>query len=445
MNYQALFARAGDRDVKVGLVGVGDFGTSLLARSLKIPNLEITVICDQDRSRMEAAASVTGMDAAQVVMTDNIMGGTTPDFDVLVEATGQPEAAAIVAEWAIGEKHHVVMASKEAAIVCGPMLHELASRQGVVYTEIDGDQPSLLIGLVSWAHTLGLDIVAAGKSSEYDFILDGDELCWLEKSHPASGLKALWHESGEGWPKLVANREQAAINAGFPTRTVPDFCEMGVVANATGLEPDRAGFHAPLLRSVELADVFQEIDHGGIMASSGRVDVFNCFRRNDESSFAGGVFVVVSCDDEKTWELLRGKGHVVAKNGRAAMLYNPQHLLGVEAPISILSAGLLGLPTGASEPKPRFDLVARAGRDFKKGDVLEITDHHHHEVSGLSPELLPAAVLEDANPCPYYLATNKTLVEDVVEGSVITAGMLELDNENALYRLRRMQDHHFLE
>ena len=61
------------------------------------------------------------------------------------------------------------------------------------------------------------------------------------------------------------------------------------------------------------------------------------------------------------------------------------------------------------------------------------------------PELLPAAVLEDANPCPYYLAIDKTLVEDVVEGSVISASMLELDNENALYRLRRMQDQHFLD
>ena len=99
MNYQALFAGAGDKDGKVGLVGVGDFGTSLLARSPKIPNLEITVICDQDRARMEAAASAAGIDTAKVVMTDDIMGGSTPDFDVLVEATGQPEAAAIVRDF----------------------------------------------------------------------------------------------------------------------------------------------------------------------------------------------------------------------------------------------------------------------------------------------------------------------------------------------------------
>ena len=53
-------------------------------------------------------------------------------------------------------------------------------------------------------------------------------------------------------------------------------------------------------------------------------------------SFAGGVFVIVRCENSKTWELLRGKGHVVARNTKAAMLFIGQHTLGVEAPMSIL-------------------------------------------------------------------------------------------------------------
>jgi hypothetical protein len=43
---------------------------------------------------------------------------------------------------------------------------------GLTSPPVDGDQPSLLIDLVTWGETLGFDILAAGKSSEYDFVFD---------------------------------------------------------------------------------------------------------------------------------------------------------------------------------------------------------------------------------------------------------------------------------
>ena len=87
-------------------------------------------------------------------------------------------------------------------------------------------------------------------------------------------------------------------------------------------------------------------------------------------SFAGAVLVIVRCENSKTWELLSGKGHVVARYTKAAMLFIGQHTLGVEAPMSILSAALLNLPTGALAPEPMVDLVARAACDFKQGETL---------------------------------------------------------------------------
>jgi len=444
MNFEALFQGKKDQVVKVGVIGMGDFGASLLASARRIANLEIVVICDKSVPRMEAAVAASGICAGDVVMTRNIMDEGNPKFDLLVEATGNPQAAAEAALWAIGKGRHVVLASKEAAIIVGPMLSELARRNGVVYTEVEGDQPSLLIGLISWATTLGLDVLAAGKSSEYDFVLhEDDRLDWLDKRLQRSGLRQLWHANDGEWRQLVAQRHAILSDAGLPARTVPDFCEMGVVANATGLVPDRVDFHAPLLRPTELADAFQTRDEGGLFEREGCIDVFNCLRRPDEASFAGGVFVIVRCDDEKTWDLLRGKGHVVASNGRAAMLYNPQHLLGVEAPISILCAGLLGLPTGGSASRPVVDLVARATRNFKRGERLTITDPHHHEVAGLAPELVPALPLSADNPCPYYLAADQILLEDVTEGTLITGRAVDLNAEAPIVRLRRDQDAYF--
>jgi len=444
MNYQALLANAGGRIVRAGLVGVGDFGASLLAQARHIPNLEIALLCDKDRSRMEAAVGVAGADAGRIAMVEDFSEAGNVELDVLVEATGNPAAAAANGELAIRRRQHLVMVSKEAAILVGPILHHKARQKGLVYTEVDGDQPSLLIGLISWAQTLGLDIRAAGKSSEYDFVLeDDDTLIWRGQRHPVSGLSDFWSNDDLSWPDLVGARAAAVARFGVPTRTVPDFCEMGVVANATGLLPDRPDFHTPILRPTELADALQRTDAGGLLAGDGRIDVFNCLRRPDEASFAGGVFVLAACHDTRTWELLREKGHIVSVDAKTALLYNPQHLLGIEAPITILSAALLGLPTGAMDSRPVVDLVARADRDFAAGEVLTVTDAHHHAVAGLRPELIPAVAFAEDQPCPYYLATDQRLREDVPADTLITAGMLEIDTAMPLCRLRREQDRLF--
>ena len=443
MNYEALLSKE-NRKVKVGIAGIGDFGKGLLARSKKIPGLEITLICDKDPNRMLMALSDCGMNQGELSMVEKLEDGHDVSFDLLVEATGNPEAAAKNAEWALSNKKHVVMVSKEASIVVGPILHQMARSNGLVITEVEGDQPSLLIGLISWARTLGLKIRAAGKASEYDFVLaEDDTLIWKEKRFNSSGLKSLWNENGQGWKSLVQSRRQAVFECGVPLRTVPDYCEMGLVANATGFIPDRPEMHTPLLRPVELADAFQLESEGGLLVGEGRIDVFNCLRREDEMSFAGGVFVIVECDDAETWSLLQEKGHVVARNGRTAMLYNPQHLLGVESTISILCAELLELPTGGLNPKPMLDLVARTNRDFVKGEFLTITDPHHHEVLGLQPELVSAVPIGGCMPCPYYLATGRSLNQDVPKGTLIQGEMLDPVPAGTLHELRVQQDRFF--
>ena len=67
---------------------------------------------------------------------------------------------------------HLAMINKEADIVIGPYLHQKAKVAGVHVTPAHGDQPSLLIALISWVETLCMKVIAAGKSSEYDFVFD---------------------------------------------------------------------------------------------------------------------------------------------------------------------------------------------------------------------------------------------------------------------------------
>ena len=145
------------------------------------PNLEIIALCDQDIDAALRACIHSGVAAADravcttaaeahaavearktVLTTDGLLLTELP-LDVLVEATGVPEAGARHGLAAIQQGQHVIMVSKETAAVAGPLLAAKARQAGVVYTTGDGDQPSMCIGLLTWTETLGLDVVCAGK------------------------------------------------------------------------------------------------------------------------------------------------------------------------------------------------------------------------------------------------------------------------------------------
>jgi predicted homoserine dehydrogenase-like protein len=120
-------------------------------------------------------------------------------IDVVVESTGAPEAAAVHADAALKNGKHVAMVSKEPDSVVGPLFHRKAKAAGLVYTPVDGDQPSLLMQLVVWARVLGLEILCAGKTSEYDFVYDPatKRVTSLDRVADGAAVDALW-EFGTG-------------------------------------------------------------------------------------------------------------------------------------------------------------------------------------------------------------------------------------------------------
>lgn len=443
--------------VRVALVGAGQFGASLVAQSLTHPALTVPVIADVDPARAVAVLERCGVDPEAIetcdgakavtaavengrvaVVADGSLAVAAP-VDVLVEATGHPEAAARNAEAAIGAGLHVVMATKEADVVCGAILAKMAADRDLVYTLPDGDQPSLLIGLIGRAELLGLEVAMAGKASEYDVVWNPSSggLDYRGEAHAAPDFAELWDLPESGLDETLSAR--AAALGGAALKSVPDLCEMALVCNATGLLPDEAAFHAPLARTVELPDIFRPREDGGILHRAGTVDIMNCLRRPDELSLAGGVFVVVRCTDRETWRVIRDKGIPVSRCGGYGLLHNPVHLLGIEAAASILSAVKLGLPTSARYPRPRADLVGRATKDMAAGTFL-MMGGHHHSIDGVEPLLTPAAPVSVANPLPFYLAANNRLTRPVAAGEIITADVVEEPAASELWRLRREQD-----
>lgn len=129
---------------------------------------------DRDRIRLchDAASAQQAWEAGAFIATGSYDAVANLPVAVVVEATGEPEVGARHVRRAIEAKRHVALVSKEVDSVIGPGLAAMAREAGVIVSPVDGDQPSLLYGLVTWAEMLGLEIVCAGKSSEYDFVHD---------------------------------------------------------------------------------------------------------------------------------------------------------------------------------------------------------------------------------------------------------------------------------
>lgn len=460
MNTESLFQNKAKRIVNVALAGAGEFGATFSFQSMRNRYIDVPVIINRTVEKGVAAFVNAGVDEDRVAICDSAQSAkknhalgkrvVVPKteyvlalpIDVFVEATGSPEVGSSSAVMAIDNGWHVVMVSKEVDSVVGPELAAQAQAKGVVYTPGDGDQPSLLIGLMAWARTVGLTVVAAGKSSEYDFVYypqkgvlvsNGAEL-------PAGGLEGAWRLGDR--PVQAVFEQRREMFAGFAHRAVPDLCEMAVVANATGMKPDHPVFHAPVARPVEIPDFLCPREMGGLLERPGTLDIINCLRRDDEASLGGGVFIIVACQDAETWRVLAGKGHPVSRNKRCAMLYRPAHLLGMETVTSVLSAAILGQSTGGAEVKPVCDLVGRAERDLSAGQVLDMGGHHH-TIDGVAAELVDAMSIGAANPVPFYLMAHRRLRCDVRSGQLITAAMVELDESSILYRVRQNQDQRF--
>ncbi len=456
MNHHSYFAGRDTRQVECAIVGTGGFGRSFLAQARHVRGMNCRVAIDLNAATAAAALASVGTAAGDIVECADADAaraawdagkyiaaadlGVVADLpvDIVLEATGNPEAGARHARLAIAAGKHVVMVTKETDSVVGPILARMAREKGCVVTPVDGDQPSLLIGLATWASVVGLRIIAAGKSSEYDFIFDPatNQITSNGVTVDAPGF-GEWVDAGDRpWADVVAARADLAK---LPQRAVPDLCEMVVVANALGMAPDRPDYHAPIARITELADLMAPVADGGLLTGQGQLDVFNCLRLPGEPSFAGGVFVTVACDDAETWEMLRDKGHVVARNGKTAMMGLPRHILGLEAATSVFEAALLGVSSGAENPRPVMDLTAYADADLPAGALL-VAEGHHHTIANVSGRMTPARVLADDAPVPYYLASGCRLRRDVKAGQMILCGDMDLDTGSELYRLRAAQD-----
>jgi predicted homoserine dehydrogenase-like protein len=153
-------------------------------------------------------------------------------------------------------------------------------------------------------------------------------------------------------------------------------------------------------------------------------------------------YVVVECDDEETWLVLKEKGVPVSRNNKSALIYYPAHYLGFEALFSVYSVYCLGIPTGSSNPYPRYDVVGKAICDIPSGTKFKAVGHHHI-IKELQPLIMPAKPVSSNEQLPYFMADSTTVIHDIPKGSLITGKMLKAEEDNLMWKLREEQDKFF--
>lgn len=460
MIYTQLFPQLdSSRMVRAGVIGTGHFATAIVTQSRSMPWLDVSVVADLDVEAAGRAYRRAGLDdeaiavcdsrhavlqalgrGKRVIVEDALLLMELP-LDVIVESTGVPEAGAHHALAAIHSGKHVAMVNKEADVVVGPILKQMADAAGVVYTAVDGDQHGLLIALVTWAQALGLEILCAGKARDAEFVhdvydetvscsgqtigLEGDEGRWLDPIPP------------QRTDEFVTARRE--LLSSLPQVGGYDLTEMAIVTNATGLHPDVDTLHCPALHTAEIPEVLCPLEEGGILSQRGVVDAVTCLRHPHEAGLGGGVFVVVACANDYSRHILTTKGLIPNSRESAALIYRPYHLCGVETPMSLLYAGLLDRPTAADDYHPHVDVVARTTRDLAAGEVLG--DDHSPDLQAL---IRPAQALSQDLALPLHVGRGNRLAVDVPAGTVITAEMVVPPEESVLWTLRMQQDRHFL-
>lgn len=345
--------------VMVGLAGAGQMGTDIVVQVAMMKGIRIGAIAASRPTRPLEAIAMAGYDeghgveaagrsaidaaieAGRIAITNDLDALCAADrIDVVIDATGSPEAGARLATAAIANGKHIVMLNVEADITVGRHFAAQARRAGVVYTGSAGDEPAATLELIAFAQSLEMEIVSAGKGKNNPLDIAAIPDDYEEEARARNMNARMLVEFIDGSKTMV---------------------EMTAIANATGLVPDVPGMHGPKATLADLAQVLCTTADGGILSASGRVDY------TIGKGVAPGVFCVVKPRHERMIERM---ADLKVGPGPCFALTRPFHLTSLETPLTAARAVIYGRPDMVALDRPVAECGARAKRAMKPGERL---------------------------------------------------------------------------
>lgn len=347
---------AEDRPIRVAMFGAGYSAKHICSQILSsFPAIHLAVISNRtlqhakDTYAIENANDVVTVNSAsdlnntikkrQFAVTDNPDAVFECDqIDAIIETTGEVEFGAWVAHKSIMAGKHTIVLNCEMDATVGPLLKHLADKQGVIYTNTDGDEPGVASNLARFVKTIGLEVVGAGN---------------------LKGFYAV-HRTPETQREFAeANNQKPHMMTSFVDGTKLSM-ELSVLGNALGFGVDKRGMHG-----VDCDDVRTCLEHfpeEAFKPGRGVVDFLL------GASPYTGAFVVGHSEHPMKQDYLK---YLKMGEGPFYVFYTPFHLPQLEIPITVSRAVLCNDATVTPKGRPYCEAAAIAKKDLKPGDTLD--------------------------------------------------------------------------
>jgi predicted homoserine dehydrogenase-like protein len=424
---EALQARAdANNPVRIGLIGAGFMARGIVLQVLQtIPGLEIVAVANrsipnalrafneagagsvvQVSSEKELEASIA---AGQHAITDDPMLVCRADsIDVVLEVTGTIDYAAACVLEAISHNKHIVLMNAELDCTIGPILKVKAHQVGLVYTNVDGDQPGVIMNLHRFVTGIGVNPVLCGS------------IKGLQDPYRTPETQATFAKRWNQNPHMVTS---------FADGTKISF-EQGVVANATGMRVARRGMLGINVKSgTPIDEAVSEYSLDDLLPEPGIVDYVV------GATPGPGVFVLGTHENPRQQHYLDlyklGKGPLYC-------FHTPYHLCHFEAPYTAARAVLFGDATITPLGPPRVEVITTAKRDLKAGETLD-------GIGGY----MSYGQADNARACrrdsllPMGLAEGSVIKRDIPKDTVLTFSDVSLPENRLRDVLWKEQCRHF--
>ncbi|CAN1488293.1 COG4091 Predicted homoserine dehydrogenase [Rhabdaerophilaceae bacterium] len=414
---------ASGNPVRVGLIGSGQMGTDIVVQIAQMPGIEIVAVADMNPDRVIAAVAMTehkglvgiATDATEfsalrrkrylVATCDLMLVCQAEEVEVIIDATGNPDAGARVAMQAIRAKKHIIMMNVEADVTIGSFLAEEASRAGVVYSLGAGDEPAAAMELIRFVRAMGYPVVAAGKGKNNPFRIDAIPSDYVEEARQRNMNPRMLVEFVDGTKTMV---------------------EMVAIANACGFVPDIPGMHGPAAPRDRLQDFFCPKEEGGLLSRKGVVDF------SVAKGVAPGVFAIAEMRHPRVRERM---SDLHLGPGPYYSFFRPYHLTSLEVPLSAAAAVLFGESHMRPLALPTAEVGCVAKRNLSPGETLDAIGEYAYRGFALAKA---DAKAQDA--LPVGLAQGATVKEPIAQGALLTMANVEPNPALAIVKARQLQD-----
>jgi predicted homoserine dehydrogenase-like protein len=356
----ALKKRQADNNpVRVAMVGAGFMGRGVALQIIQsTPGMKLVAVSNRTLDQARRAYKEANVQDVAVVETvaqledaiaqdryaitdDAFLLCEAQGIDAIIEVTGAVEFSAQVVFRAIQHRKHVIMMNAELDGTVGPILKVYADKAGVVLTNVDGDQPGVIMNLYRFVKGIGVKPVLCGN---------------------IKGLHDPYRNptTQEGFAKKWG--QNPAMVTSFADGTKISY-EQAIVANATGMRVAQRGMFGPTVEAgTPITEAVNWYPLEELLQGPGIVDYVVGAAPNP------GVFVLGTHDHPQQKHYLN-----LYKLGEGPLycFYTPYHLCHFEVPNTVARAVLFSDAAIAPIAGPCVDVVATAKIDLKAGQLID--------------------------------------------------------------------------